>query len=135
MIQLEPVEPYPEDYDACVERAEAEHPANARPELKTVLNNLSDYDTIILGWYLFGGRGHTSELLGDETISSIAEAHCVTSAQVILRWNLQRGVVVIPGSSNPDHIRENLDLFGFELTDEEMSQIASLNRDEKHDWY
>ena len=54
---------------------------------------------------------------------------------MILRWNLQRGVVVIPGSSNPDHIRENLDLFGFELTDEEMAQIAALERGEKHDWY
>ena len=50
IIRLEPVDPYPEDYDACVARAEAEHPANARPELKTELNNLSDYDTIILGW-------------------------------------------------------------------------------------
>lgn len=68
-------------------------------------------------------------------ISAIAEAHGVTSAQVILRWNLQRGVVVIPGSSNPDHIRENPDLFGFELTDEEMAQIAALERGEKHDWY
>ena len=68
-------------------------------------------------------------------ISAIAEAHGVTSAQVILRWNLQRGVVVIPGSSNPDHIRENLDLFSFELTDAEMAQIAGLERGEKHDWY
>lgn len=68
-------------------------------------------------------------------ISAIAEAHGVTSAQVILRWNLQRGVAVIPGSSNPEHIRENLDLFGFELTDEEMAQIAALERGEKHDWY
>ena len=68
-------------------------------------------------------------------ISSIAGAHGVTSAQVILRWNLQRGVVVIPGSSNPDHIRENLDLFGFSLTEEEMEQIRSLDRGEKHDWY
>ena len=62
------------------------------------------------GWYPFGGRGHTAELLGDPVISAIAEDHGVTSAQVILRWNLQRSVVVIPGSSDPDHIRENLDL-------------------------
>lgn len=89
----------------------------------------------VQGWYPFGGRGHTAELLGDETISAIAEAHGVTSAQVILRWNLQRGVVVIPGSSNPDHIRENLDLYGFALSDEEMAQIAALDRNEKHDWY
>lgn len=90
---------------------------------------------VVEGWYPFGGRGYTKELLGDETISAIAEAHGVTSAQVILRWNLQRGVVVIPGSSNPDHIAENLDIFGFELTEGEMEQMKSLNRDEKHDWY
>lgn len=90
---------------------------------------------VVQGWYPFGGRGHTAELLGDPVISAIAETHGVTSAQVILRWNLQRGVVVIPGSSNPDHIRENLDLFGFELTEDEMAQIAALDRNEKHDWY
>lgn len=89
----------------------------------------------VQGWYPLGGRGYTSELLGDETISSIAEAHGVTPAQVILRWNLQRGVTVIPGSGRADHIRENLDLFGFELTDEEMARIAALDRNEKHDWY
>ena len=82
-----------------------------------------------------GGRGHTAELLGDETIRSIAEAHGVSSAQVILRWDLQRGIVVIPGSSNPEHIKENLDLFGFALTDEEMAAISNLDRNEKHDWY
>ena len=76
-----------------------------------------------------------AELLGDETINAIAEVHNVTAAQVILRWNLQRNVIVIPGSSNPDHIRENLDLFGFKLSDKEMEQIKALNRDEKHDWY
>ena len=87
------------------------------------------------GWFPFGGRGHTKELLGDGVISEIAAAHGVTSAQVILRWNLQRGVVVIPGSGNPEHIQENLDLFGFELTGEEMAKIAALDRGEKHEWY
>ena len=90
---------------------------------------------VMQGWYPLGGRGYTAELLGDETITAIADAHSVTPAQVILRWNLQRGIVVIPGSGNPDHIRENLDLFGFELTEEEMESIASLDRGEKHDWY
>ena len=74
-------------------------------------------------------------LLNDEVIRRIAERHGVSSAQVILRWDLQRGIVVIPGSSNPEHIRENLDLFGFRLTDEEMEEIRSLDRHEKHDWY
>ena len=90
---------------------------------------------VVQCWYPLGGRGYTGELLNDETITAIAEAHEVSSAQVILRWDLQRGIVVIPGSSNPEHIRENLDLFGFELSDEEMEQIATLDRGEKHDWY
>lgn len=90
---------------------------------------------VVQCWYPLGGRGYTAELLNDGTISSIAEAHGVSSAQVILRWDLQRGIVVIPGSSNPDHIKENLDLFSFELSDEEMARINALDRNEKHDWY
>ena len=90
---------------------------------------------VVQCWYPLGGRGYTAELLGDETICAIAEAHGVSAAQVILRWDLQRGIVVIPGSGNEQHIIENLDLFGFELTAEEMEQIAALDRGEKHDWY
>ncbi len=90
---------------------------------------------VVQCWYPLGGRGYTKELLNDETITAIASAHSVSAAQVILRWDLQRGVVVIPGSSNPNHIRENLDLFCFELTPEEMDRISALDRGEKHDWY
>lgn len=86
-------------------------------------------------WYPLGGRGHTAEMLGNETISRIAKAHGKSSAQVILRWDLQKGVVVIPGSSNPDHIEENISIFDFELTDEEMAAMNALDRNEKHDWY
>ncbi len=100
-----------------------------------VIPFIQEKGIVVQGWYPFGGRGHTAELLGNATISAIAKVHGVTSAQVILRWNLQKGVVVIPGSSNPDHIRENLDLFGFELTEEEMDRINALDRGEKHDWY
>ena len=90
---------------------------------------------VVQCWYPLGGRGYTADLLGNETIRAIAKAHGVSAAQVILRWDLQRSIVAIPGSSNPEHIRENLDLFGFELSDEEMEQIAALDRGEKHDWY
>ena len=54
---------------------------------------------------------------------------------MILRWNLQKGVVVIPGSSDPDHIKENTQLYHFELTENEMNRINALDRNEKHDWY
>lgn len=100
-----------------------------------VIPYIQELGIVVQGWYPFGGRGHTGEMLGNATISAIAADHGVTSAQVILRWNLQKGVVVIPGSSNPDHIRENLDVFGFELTQEEMDRINALDRGEKHDWY
>lgn len=90
---------------------------------------------VVQGWYPLGGRGHTAELLGDPVISDMAQSHEKSPAQVILRWNLQKDVAVIPGSSNADHIIENMDLFGFELTDAEMSRIHALDRNEKHDWY
>ena len=100
-----------------------------------VIPYIQDLGIVVQEWYPLGGRGHTGELLGDGTITAIAAAHGVSPAQVILRWNLQKGVVVIPGSSNPDHIRENLDLFGFSLTEEEMARMNALDRNEKHDWY
>lgn len=89
----------------------------------------------VQAWYPLGGRGHQSELLSDEALVKIAENHNKTVAQVILRWNIERGVIVIPGSSNKNHILENISIFDFKLTDEEMNIISKLNRDEKHDWY
>ncbi len=100
-----------------------------------VIPYIQELGIVVQGWYPLGGRGHTAELLGNEVISKIADAHGKSSAQVILRWNLQKGVVVIPGSSNPDHIKENTELFDFELSADEMEQINALDRNEKHDWY
>ncbi len=100
-----------------------------------VIPYIQELGIVVQGWYPFGGRGYTAELLNNEVVSEIAEAHGVTSAQVILRWNLQKSVVVIPGSGNPEHIRENLDLFSFELTEDDMNRINALDRNEKHDWY
>lgn len=100
-----------------------------------VVPYIQSHGIVMQGWYPFGGRGHTEELLNDETIVSIADAHNVTAAQVILRWNLQREVVVIPGSSNTDHIQENTEIYHFKLTEDEMKKIEALNRNEKHDWY
>ena len=103
--------------------------------LKNEIMEKAVADGKIQSWYPLGGKGHTAELLGDNVISEIAAAHGKSSAQVILRWNLQKGVVVIPGSSNPGHIQENTELFDFELTAEEMERINALDRGEKHDWY
>lgn len=100
-----------------------------------VIPYIQNLGIVVQGWYPFGGRGHTKELLNDEVIVKIAASHNVSSAQVILRWNLQKGVVVIPGSSNPAHIKENTEIYHFELTKEEMEQINAIDRNEKHDWY
>lgn len=90
---------------------------------------------VIEGWYPFGGRGYTKAMFSNETLKEIAEAHGKSPAQIILRWDLQHGVAVIPGSSNPDHQKENISVFDFELTPEEMARIDALDRNEKHDWY
>ena len=100
-----------------------------------VIPYIQSLGIVVEGWYPFGGRGHTSELLNDEVIVDIANNHNVSAAQVILRWNLQKGVVVIPGSSNPKHIKENTKIYDFELTIDEMNRINALDSDEKHDWY
>ena len=100
-----------------------------------VVPYIQDLDIVVEGWYPLGGRGHNTELLADPELAVIAQTHGVSVPQVILRWNRQRGIVVIPGSSNPAHIAEDLDIHGFSLSNEEMARIAALDRAEKHDWY
>ena len=100
-----------------------------------VVEHLHDLGIVVEAWYPLGGRGHQKELLSDPVLSEIAAEHNKSVVQVILRWHLQRGVIAIPGSSNPDHIRENISVFDFSLTDGEMARIAALDRNEKHDWY
>lgn len=108
------------------------HPYYQENDVIPYIQNLG---IVVQAWYPLGGRGYTKELLNNKVITDIAKAHNVSAAQVILRWNLQKNVVVILGSSNQNHIKENLDLFGFQLTNEEMEKIKSLDRNEKHDWY
>ncbi|MGA5647904.1 aldo/keto reductase [Streptomyces seoulensis] len=67
-------------------------------------------------------------VLGDEAIVSAARAHGVTPAQVVIRWHLQTGNIVIPKSVTPERIRQNLDVFGFRLSDAELDAIAALDR-------
>lgn len=100
-----------------------------------VVDYIHSKGIVVQAWYPLGGRGFQSELLNDPVLVRIAEAHKRSVVQVILRWHYQRHVVAIPGSSNPDHIKENISIFDFALTDDEMAEIAALNRNEKHDWY
>ncbi len=94
---------------------------------------VKQYGTVVESYYPLGGRGHTQDLLGNETINEIAKAHNKTAAQIILRWHVQSGYVTIPGSSNPNHIAENIDIFDFELTDGEMQKMKALNTGNRYE--
>jgi len=70
-------------------------------------------------------------LLQEKSLKEIGEKYSKTPAQVILRWNVERGLIVIPKSSNPKRQAENLDVFDFNLSAEDMERINSLNKDER----
>lgn len=108
------------------------HPYHQSADMK---EHIAQYGTVLESWFPLGGRGNTQTLFNDPVISTIAAAHGKTSAQVILRWHLQDGHIAIPGSHNEKHIQENFDVFDFELTPDEMTQIAALNKNERlGDW-
>ncbi|MDQ0222363.1 aldo/keto reductase [Streptococcus moroccensis] len=66
-------------------------------------------------------------------IKELAEKYGKSSAQIILRWQLQAGFIAIPGSSNPDHIAENYDIFDFELSKKDMQRIRELDQHERYE--
>ncbi|MEX2804184.1 aldo/keto reductase [Streptococcus sp. H31] len=108
------------------------HPYYQDSEATTYIQSLG---IVVEAWYPLGGRGYQEELLSDPVLEKIAEKYDKSVAQIILRWEQQRQIITIPGSSNPEHQAENQAIFDFQLTEEEMQEINQLNRDEKHDWY
>ena len=100
------------------------HPYFPQTELKELL---AQHNIALQAWYPLGGRGNDS-IMGEPLIGELAKAHGKSPAQVILRWHVQQGNIVIPGSKTPSHIAQNIELFDFALTDEEMARIAALDR-------
>lgn len=99
------------------------HPYFTQKELRKTLDQ---YDIKLMSWYPLG---HGDKSLIEEPIfKQIGEKYGKSSAQIILRWHTQMGFTVIPGSKNVDHIRDNLDILDFTLTDEEMAEIAKLDK-------
>ena len=82
-------------------------------------------------WFPLGGQMSQGLLLKDPVIVAIAEAHKKSPAQIILRWHMQEGLSAIPGSKNPQHIAENINIFDFALSDAEMQQIRALNKEQR----
>ena len=98
------------------------HPYFTQSELRKTLDK---YGIRLMSWYPLG-HGDKS-LMNEPIFKSLGEKYGKSSAQVILRWHTQMGFAVIPGSKNVDHIRDNLNILDFTLTEDEMNEIAKLD--------
>lgn len=103
------------------------HPYFQEQELKEFL---AKEDIKIQAWYPLG-HGDAA-LLNDETIVELSKIYQKSTAQIILRWHIQAGNIVIPGSKNPAHIKANFDLFDFALTEDEMKKISGLDKNVRY---
>jgi len=103
------------------------HPYYAQQELRKTLDK---YNIRLMSWYPLG-HGDKS-LINEPVFTKLGKKYKKSSAQIILRWHTQMGFAVIPGSKNTDHIKDNLDILDFTLTEDEMKQIAKLDRDVRY---
>ena len=103
------------------------HPYHQEPELKAFLK---ENGIVPQAWYPLGHGDRA--LLEEPLFAELGKKYGKSAPQIILRWHIQYGDIVIPGSKNPDHIKANFDLFDFELTSEEMAQIAALNKNVRY---
>lgn len=103
------------------------HPYSQEKELKKFL---SKEGMVIQAWYPLG---HGDKALIQEPLfTRLGQKYGKSNAQIILRWHIQAGNIVIPGSKNPDHIRDNFALFDFALTDEEMALVAAMDKQKRY---
>lgn len=102
------------------------HPYFQRIELNKYLKK---HNIVLQSWYPLGGRGNNS-IMCEKIIESLAQKYNKSNAQIILRWHIQMGYIVIPGARSENHIKENINIFDFKLTNEEMAEISKLNKNE-----
>ena len=103
------------------------HPYYPQTEMKKFLNK---EDIKIQAWYPLGHGD--KNLINEPIFSKLAKKYGKSNVQIILRWHIQSDNIVIPGASNPEHIKANIDIFDFELTDEEMQEIAKINKNKRY---
>ena len=103
------------------------HPYYGQGEL---INRITPYRTAIECWYPIGHGD--SGLINEPVFCRLAEKYWKSNVQVILRWHIQKGHLVIPRSVNPQHIRENIEIFDFSLTNEEMREIDTLDKGRRY---
>lgn len=103
------------------------HPYYPQNELKEILK---ENDIKIQAWYPLGHGDKT--LIEEPVFTELSKKYGKTPAQIILRWHIQSGNIVIPGSKNPEHIKDNANIFDFELTTEEMNEISKINKNKRY---
>ena len=106
------------------------HPFFPQEELRKIIDAK---DIKLMSWAPLCGKGRTQMILNSIQIQQLAKKYNKTSAQIVTKWHLQMGFIVIPGSSSEKHIKENIDIFDFELTKEDMDNIATLNNGNRRD--
>lgn len=99
-------------------------------QLKELKNFLKKEDIKIQAWYPLGHGD--KKLIEEPLFTRLGAKYGKTNAQIILRWHIQDGNIVIPGSKNLEHIKDNFDIFDFELTEDEMAEIAELDSGAKY---
>lgn len=103
------------------------HPYSQEKALKAFLDKEG---IVIQAWYPLGHGDKT--LIEEPLFAEFGTKYGKSSVQIILRWHIQDGNIVIPGSKNPDHIKDNFDIFDFALTDVEMEQIAAMDKQKRY---
>ena len=103
------------------------HPYYPQTELKKVL---AETGMGLMAWYPLGHGD--KNLINEPVFTKLAEKYGKSNAQIILRWHVQSGNVIFPGSKNPAHIRDNFNIFDFALTDEEMAEIAAVDKNVRY---
>ena len=103
------------------------HPYSQEKELKAFLDKEG---IVIQAWYPLG---HGDKTLREEPLfTELAHKYGKSNSQIILRWHIQSGNIVIPGSKNPQHIKDNLDVFDFTMTDNELERIAAMDQQKRY---
>lgn len=103
------------------------HPYSQEKALKAFFDKEG---IVIQAWYPLGHGDKT--LIEEPLFAEFGTKYGKSSTQIILRWHIQDGNIVIPGSKNPDHIKDNFDIFDFALTDVEMEQIAAMDKQKRY---
>ncbi len=103
------------------------HPYFPQTEMKKFI---AQYDIRLQAWYPLGHGDST--LINEPVLAEIGKKYGKTNAQIILRWHIQENNIIIPGARKAEHIQENIEIFDFSLTEEDMKKIATINKNERY---